>query len=113
MNALNALGKQVFASVMSYYATGPKKHDKGKGKEKSNDGKAAASQATQIFWELCGRESQTLIDVCADEKRRPDLRRRFAAFAHRAYNAACPRDTARQLESWAANRPRTGKYSNA
>jgi CRISPR system Cascade subunit CasA len=112
MDALNALGRQVYAVTGAYHASTVQKHGAGAGRDKG-EGDKAARRATQIFWELCGRESQTLIDLCADAERIPELRRRFAAFALRAYNAVCPRDTARQLESWAENRPRTGKYCNA
>jgi CRISPR system Cascade subunit CasA len=69
-----------------------------------------AKKAQSLFWQLCERRFQELVNACGDYDKAHPMRRIFADFAHKAYDAYCPKDTARQLDSWAKNRPNLGKY---
>lgn len=102
MAALDALAKQIYGRVMAYF------------KEQTVDGKNTAAQASQLFWQLCERDFQNLVNHCdsgdGHARMRQLLRRRFASYAQRAYDRHCPSDTARQLDAWAKCRPNTHKY---
>lgn len=73
-----------------------------------------AAKATHLFWQLCERDFQQLLDACdqndASAVQRRRLRRRFAGYAQQAYDHYCPKDTARQLDAWARCRPNYRKY---
>lgn len=102
MVALDELAKGLYGRVMAYFKT------------QLVDGADLAAQATQLFWQLCERDFQRLLDHCEQgeshfEARR-QLRRRFAGYAQQAYDRYCPKDTARQLDAWARCRPSHGKY---
>lgn len=102
MTALDELAKGLYGRVMAYFKT------------QLVDGAELAGQATQLFWQLCERDFQRLLDHCEQgeahvEARRP-LRRHFAGYAQQAYDRYCPKDTARQLDAWARCRPNHGKY---
>ena len=77
-------------------------------------GKRLADDATQIFWQLCERDFQQLINHCEqgeiNQQARAQLRRRFASYVQQAYDQFCPKDTARQLDAWAKCRPNLSKY---
>ncbi|MBN8714634.1 MAG: type I-E CRISPR-associated protein Cse1/CasA [Xanthomonadales bacterium] len=81
-------------------------------------GEATSKVATQLFWQLCERDFQTLIYACGSDgdsatinsDARHRLRRRFADYAQQAYDRYCPKDTARQLDAWARCRPNHSKY---
>lgn len=102
MEALDHLGKTLYGCVMAYF------------KEQKGDGKELASQATHLFWQLCERQAQALIDASNTDEaarvQRLTLRRRFANDLHQAYDHFCPQDTARQLDAWAKSRPNIAKY---
>lgn len=70
--------------------------------------------AINLFWQLCERDFQRLLDHCeqgeAHVEARRQLRRHFAGYAQQAYDRYCPKDTARQLDAWARCRPNHGKY---
>ena len=96
---LDVLSRALYAAVRSY----------GRAQKINDDAQAKA--ASTMFWQLCNQRAQNLVNACGIGSHR-ELRPVFAAFAQDAYNSVCPRDTARQLEAWAANRPRTAKYLN-
>lgn len=102
MATLDTLAKQVYGCTLAYF------------KEQTVDGKNAAAQASQLFWQLCERDFQDLVDHCDNDGQstavRAQLRHRFAGYAQRAYDRHCPGDTARQLDAWAKCRPNTHKY---
>lgn len=102
MSALDALARQLYACVLGYY------------KAQLVDGKALAEQATALFWQLCERHAQNLLDHCdkGEENRmaRYALRKTFAANLRAAFDQLCPNQTARQLDAWAQNRPNPAKY---
>ncbi len=103
MRELDDLSKKLYGRVLGYY----KKLGMG-------DAGELSAQATQFFWELCERDFQALVDHCdqTDECQhvRQTLRLRFANRVHQAYDHLCPKETARQLEAWAKNRPNLNTY---
>lgn len=102
MSALDELAKGLYGRVMGYF------------KAQLVDGGDLAAQASHLFWQLCERDFQRLLDHCeqgeAHADARRQLRRRFAGYAQQAYDRYCPKDTARQLDAWARCRPNHGKY---
>jgi CRISPR system Cascade subunit CasA len=78
------------------------------------DGKSLAEQATALFWQLCERQSQALFDHCEigeeNRKARQQSRKTFAANLWQAFDQQCPNYTVRQLDAWAANRPKLSRY---
>lgn len=102
MTGLDELAKIVYACVMGYF------------KAQLVDGKKMAEQATHYYWQMCERDFQTLLDHCGSGSEqsamRSRLRKGFAKYAHQAFDSQCPQDTARQLDAWAAHRPKLGKY---
>ena len=83
-------------------------------KAQNREGKDQAAQAGNLFWQLCERKFQALVDACNDNsgEELKKLRRAFAGFVHKAYNTYCPKDSARQIDAWAANRPDLSRYLN-
>lgn len=102
MDSLNELANRLYGCVTGYY------------KSQKVDAKSIAAQATSHFWQVCERDAQTLIACCADgedkTRERRQLRRRFAANLHFAFDHQCPNGTARQLDAWAKCRPNLNKY---
>lgn len=102
MAALNELAKGLYGRVLAYFKT------------QLVDGGDLAAQTTHLFWQLCERDFQLLLDHCdpneSNARRRHQLRRRFAGNAQQAYDRYCPKDTARQLDAWARCRPNHSKY---
>ena len=100
MTFLEDLSKIVFGTTMAYF-----KHQLAEGKDQ-------ASQASILFWQLCERKFQALVNACGDNsgEKAKAFRSTFAGYVNKAYDTYCPRETARQLDAWAANRPNLGKY---
>lgn len=102
VDALDGLAKNLYGRVLGYF------------KEQTVDGGKVAPQATQLFWQLCERDFQCLVDQCeqSDEAavQRQKLRQRFAGYVQQAYDKFCPRETARQLDAWAKCRPNNSEY---
>jgi CRISPR system Cascade subunit CasA len=102
MAALDALGKHLFGRVMGFF------------KEQKVDGGKLADQATHLFWQLCERNFQDLLDSCNPDEQgllqRHGLRKAFAGYVQRAYDQFCPKESARQLDAWAKYRPNNSKY---
>lgn len=104
MTALDTLSKMLYSCVSCYF------------KDQSAEGTQLAAQATQMFWQLCERDFQTLVDHCDmdgdSQKKRAQLRLRFAGYVSKAYSQYCPTETARQMHSWARCRPNLRHYLN-
>lgn len=104
MSDLDALSKTLYGRVMSFF------------KEQKVDGDKLAPQATHLFWQLCERNFQELVDSCGPDEQekiqRQQLRKVFAGYVHQAYDQFCPRESARQLDAWAKCRPNNSKYLN-
>jgi CRISPR system Cascade subunit CasA len=102
MSALDELAKGLYGRVMGFF------------KEQKVDGGKQAAQATHLFWQLCERNFQDLVDNCGSEEQeqteRQQLRKKFAGYVQQSYDRFCPKDTARQLDAWAKNRPNNSKY---
>lgn len=102
MAALDELARVLYGRVMGFF------------KEQKVDGGKLAAQATRLYWQLCERQFQDLVDSCAPDeqgqRRRHQLRRIFAAYVQQAYDSYCPKETARQIDAWAKCRPNTSKY---
>lgn len=102
MEELGRLNKLLFLRVDSFY------RDLGV-KERS-----IAGQATNQFWQLCERVFQKLVDSCQVTEKsaaeRHQVRKVIAGYVFQSYDNFCPKETARQLDAWAKNRPRLGKY---
>lgn len=102
MDALDGLARNLYGRVMSFF------------KEQTVDGSKVAAQATQLFWQLCERDFQSLVDACDGSEQaalqRQQLRRRFAGYVQQAFDQFCPRETARQLDAWAKCRPNNSTY---
>lgn len=102
MDALGMLAKNLYGRVVAFF------------KEQKVDGVKLADQATQLFWQLCERDFQALVDNCDQTeetaRQRHKLRQRFAGYVQQAYDQFCPRETARQLDAWAKCRPNNSKY---
>lgn len=98
MDELEKLSKMVYGASFAYF------------KNQNMENKGQAAQASNLFWQLCERRFQDLVDACGSVEQVQALRPDFARFVNKAYNTYCPRDTARQLDAWAKNRPNLGKY---
>lgn len=102
MDALDGLARNLYGRVMSFF------------KEQTVDGSKVAAQATQLFWQLCERDFQSLVDACDGSEQaalqRQQLRRLFAGYVQQAFDQFCPKETARQLDAWAKCRPNNSTY---
>ncbi len=100
MSDLEMLSKATYGATMGFF------------KDQKMEGADQGGQAANLFWQLCERKFQELVDACNSdaEKDRRKLRGIFAGFVNKAYNTYCPKDTARQLSAWAGNRPNLVKY---
>lgn len=102
MSELDSLAKNLYGRVMMFF------------KEQNVDGGKLAARASGIFWQLCERDFQQLVDSCdLDEEskvKRRKLRSRFAAYVQQVYDSTCQKESARQLDAWAKCRPNNSKY---
>ncbi|MBN1151249.1 type I-E CRISPR-associated protein Cse1/CasA [candidate division WOR-3 bacterium] len=97
MAIIESLAKNVYGSTMGFY------------KHQFAEGKDQATQAANLFWQLAEQHFQELINACGSDTAE-SLRPKYAQIALKAYDTYCPKNTARQLDAWAANRPQLGKY---
>jgi CRISPR system Cascade subunit CasA len=97
MDIVEELAKNVYGCTLGFFKT------------QLAEGKDQAAQASNLFWQLAEHHFQKLINACNDNTSEA-MRPIFAKEALRAYDAYCPKDTARQLDAWAASRPQLGKY---
>ncbi|APR04650.1 type I-E CRISPR-associated protein Cse1/CasA [Thauera chlorobenzoica] len=102
MDALGGLAKGLYGRVLAFF------------KEQKVDGSKLAAQASTLFWQLCERHFQQLVDACEPDEQgveqRRQLRLTFAGYVQQAYDHFCPKETARQLDAWAKCRPNNSKY---
>ena len=98
MDELDKLSKTVYGATFNYF------------KSQNMETKEQAAQAGNLFWQLCERQFQNLLDACDDAELARAMRPVFAQFVHKAYDTYCGSDTARQLDAWAKNRPNLAKY---
>lgn len=110
MEGIESLGSQLKIKVINYLKEfEPKKNSKPNPKWGE-----IANNATNLFWQLCERDFQTLVDNCESDSEsnqaRQKLRRKFASYQRQAYDHYCPNETARQIDAWAHNLPNHSKY---
>lgn len=98
MDELDKLSKTVYGTAFNYF------------KSQNMETKEQAAQASNLFWQLCERRFQDLVNACEDAEQVRAMRPIFARFVHKAYDTFCAHDTARQLDAWAKNRPNLSKY---
>jgi CRISPR system Cascade subunit CasA len=92
----------------SVYHCNKRELKESKARDKRAD--ALKKSAQNLFWQLSERRFQDLVFACDDADQVLALRPTFAGFAFKAYDTYCPRETARQLDAWAKNRPNLSKY---
>jgi CRISPR system Cascade subunit CasA len=100
MNELDSLSKSVYGATLNYF------------KNQNMDAKEQGAQASNLFWQLCERRFQDLVNACDNAELVRAMRPAFARFVLKAYDTYCPKDTARQLDAWAKNLPNLSKYLN-
>lgn len=109
MNGLDDLAKVLYVRVHSYLKSFEPEKEK-----KKLIWETVSKNATNMFWQLCERDFQTLVNSCdtTDEAKqaRQQLRRKFARYQHQAYDHFCANETARQIDAWAQNRPNHYTY---
>ncbi|WP_270666740.1 type I-E CRISPR-associated protein Cse1/CasA [Aeromonas sp. QDB59] len=98
MIQLEGLAKTLYGCVMGYYKT------------QLMDGESFAKQASNLFWQLCERQSQALIEGCDKPDTRQILRRQFARYTTQVFDQFCPHQTARQMDAWAKAKPNLSAY---
>jgi CRISPR system Cascade subunit CasA len=98
MAELDQLSRIVYSATLNYY------------KSQNMDGKSRAGLTSNLFWQLCEREFQNLVNACAELNHQQALRKKFAGFVNQAYDHNCAKDTARQLDAWAKNQPNLARY---
>ena len=100
MDELDQLSKITWSATMAFF------------KAQKAEGKDQAAQAGNLYWQLCERRFQELVNACNDNSggEVKKLRRAFAGFVDKAYSIYCPKDTARQIDAWAANLPNLSRY---
>jgi CRISPR system Cascade subunit CasA len=97
---LEKLSKIIYSATLNFF------------KSQNMDGVEKARMASNLFWQFCERKSQQLIDSCVDVSKLKLMRAKFVQCANKSYDSFCPRDTARQLDAWAKNKPNLYKYVN-
>ncbi len=100
MDALDKLSKTVFASTYGFF------------KAQNMSDTSLADQASTLYWQLCERRFQELVDACEPPYATKKLRNAFAQSAINAYDTYCPKESARQIDAWAKNRPNLINYLN-
>ncbi|MFA7114823.1 MAG: type I-E CRISPR-associated protein Cse1/CasA [Candidatus Omnitrophota bacterium] len=101
MEQLESISKNLYGAVNGFFRV------------QKTDGKEQAKLAVNLFWQLCERKFQYLVDCCALENTVIELkkiRKNFAGYVNKAYDTYCPKETARQLDAWAASKPNLSKY---
>lgn len=98
MDFLDTQSKKLYGCVMSYL------------KKQSVAGEDTAAHATALFWQQCESQFSALLDHCGpgveDSQSRQKWRKQCTSLVQNVYNRMCPNTSARQMEAWAACRPR-------
>jgi len=82
-------------------------------REKDKRADSVSKEAETLFWQLCERKFQELVNACDDDSGKDVKKLRIViarSVVDKTYDAYCPKGTARQLDAWAANRPDLAKY---
>lgn len=98
MDELEKLSKMVFGATLNYF------------KSQNMETKGQAALASNLFWQLSERRFQDLVNACDNADQARAIRPVFARVVDKVYDTYCPKNTARQLDAWAKNRPNLSKY---
>ena len=100
MAVLDSMAKALYGAVSGYFK-----------EAKAGNADDLAKRATSQFWQRAERHFAALSIACMDTGGAgcPASIRAIAAEIDTVYSNLCPQDTARQLQAWAAHRPRLGK----
>lgn len=101
MQELDSLNKILYGAIKRYQ------------KNLSKDSPDQVDRATHRFWQGCEVYAQDLLQACLNPTPAGPLDRCRKAFANvllEVYDAFCPNQTARQMDSWAKARPDVSKY---
>ena len=79
-------------------------------RERDKRSDALKKSAQNLFWQICEKKFQDLVIHANEADKVARLRIRFADFVHKAYDTHCPKETSRQLDAWAKNRPNLSNY---
>lgn len=113
MTQLEAVQKQLWGAVARYFRQLSDIDKSAAGKAQPFVAKQA-EKATALFWHLCERQAQALIDGClnsgGDRSTRLPLRKIYASYAEQVFDRLCPADSARQIDAWAQSRPNFCQY---
>lgn len=97
MNMFDKNEKHLWVCVRNYFMT---LNDK-------SDSDNIPSVATGMYWELCEGMFQKIVNDCLDatEETIKEIEKKIKQIVLKLYDETCARDTARQMEAWAKNRP--------
>jgi len=98
MEELEKLSKIIYGATLNYF------------KSQNRESKEQAALGSNLFWQLCERRFQELVNNCGEADRVLAMRPIFSRFVHKAYDTYCAKETARQLDAWAKNRPNLSQY---
>ncbi len=98
MSQLEILSKKTFGAIQNYF------------KDQRIADSKQASQAINLFWQLCEQRFQDLLNACIKPDLLESVHFSLSGTSEKIYNMFCPRETSRQIESWAKNRPDTYWY---
>jgi CRISPR system Cascade subunit CasA len=99
MKALDELSNHLYTSTLLFF------------KSQKMDGKKNAKAASHLFWQLCERNFKKLLIACNNPEDARTMRKTiFKSCVNKAYDLFCPKETVRQLDAWAKNRPNPKKY---
>jgi CRISPR system Cascade subunit CasA len=98
MVELEQLSKNIYGATLGFF------------KSQNMEAKGQAALASNLFWQLCERQFQTLVNASDSAAEARAMRKTFAQFVHKAYDSYCAKDTARQLDAWARSRPNLALY---
>ncbi|MDR3334317.1 MAG: type I-E CRISPR-associated protein Cse1/CasA [Treponema sp.] len=95
MNRLKKLSGFLYLMVTRYY------------KKLNIDGASYADKALELYWQRCERQYQQMVDLCRNpnDTAMKAIRSYFFQCVRDAYEAYCPRDTARQMHYWVQYHP--------
>lgn len=99
LSELNKLSSMVYRATSNFFIS-----------QQMKKCRKQADMASNVFWQLCERKFQDLINACEDINEVKLIRNTFAQYVNRAYDTFCSKETARQLDAWAKNRPNLSSY---
>lgn len=98
LQELGRLEKNLWGAITGYY------------RQLKVENKDRVRLAVTSFWQSCEQHFTGLVNSCAPGETTQPVRKQFLRHMYHVYDTNCPRDSARQMEAWAASRPRIGNY---